>query len=69
MKPEQAAGQIPAASPKKERCSDCGGISGHDPRLCVFYLKRKLEDSERERKIAEGTVSWLRKRLGEPDED
>jgi hypothetical protein len=37
--------------------------------MCVFILSKRLRESERERAIALGTVAWLRRRLGEPDED
>lgn len=45
-------------------CPECAGPTNgrpHTPRICVAILKWKLEESERERLIAEGTVEWVRK--------
>lgn len=45
-------------------CPDCGSpVAGspHTPRICVELLKWKLDESERERRIAEGTVEWITK--------
>lgn len=43
-------------------CPDCGSpVTGspHTPRVCVELLKLKLDESERELRIAEGTVEWI----------
>lgn len=45
-------------------CSDCESpVAGapHTPKICVEMLKWKLSESERERRIAEGTMEWLKK--------
>lgn len=53
-------------------CEHCGCVTlrgPHDLRVCVHVLSRRLKTSERELEVAEGTVSWLRKRWGGPDEE
>lgn len=48
-------------------CPECGGAVAaieHTPRVCVEILRWRLEESERERRVAEGTVEWLRKQAG-----
>lgn len=43
-------------------CPDCKSpVVGppHTARICMELLRRKLDESERERRISEGTVEWL----------
>lgn len=50
------------------KCDTCGAHTKrlpHMARACIDRLSRRLKESERERKIADETVAWLRKRLGE----
>lgn len=45
-------------------CLDCGEpLSGkvHIPKACIGILKWKLSEAERELRVAQGTVEWLRK--------
>lgn len=47
-------------------CHDCGGpLSGkpHIPKACIEILKWKVEESERELRVAEETVAWLHAKL------
>jgi hypothetical protein len=49
-------------------CPECGGPANgrpHTPRICVAILKWKLEESERERRVAESAADWLKKIAGE----
>lgn len=78
MKAEELAGAGPATAPAApageakaaSRCARCQGYSQHHSlEMCIFILSKRLRESERERAIADGTVAWLRRRLGEPDEE
>lgn len=70
---ERIAGPAPRGPGRSaSRCPSCQGYTHrppHRPEMCVFILSKRLRESERERAIALGTVAWLRRRLGEPDED
>lgn len=51
-------------SSSQNLCPECRGpMNGrpHTPRICVAILKWRLEESERERRVAEAAADWLKK--------
>jgi len=49
-----------------KKCPECGGpLSGtpHMKKACIKILRSKLEESEQERRVAEGDVRWLSSQL------
>lgn len=50
---------------RKADCQHCGGPLArgkeHIPQACIEILKWKLDESERERLVAQETVKWLEK--------
>lgn len=49
---------------EKVICPDCGGPIGkalHPVKACIYILRRRLEESEREQCLSEKIIEWVKK--------